>query len=628
MMKKAAGGFIAVLLFLLGPHSLRAQDVAVSPEAPSNTARAVVPAGEKFIMELDTDLHTRTTRKGERVSFKTAADITADHRTVIPTGALVRATVTKCKRAGRLVGNAEINLRFDEILLPNGKPVPLRATITRVGFDAVDHDKDGDSKIKGEPGSGGDAETIVKAGAQGAIIGVMSAGGKGAIYGSAAGAAIAAAGMLFRRGPDIDLPRKTLLEARLDTPLEIPSDVLPLAAQAPRQEAAAASVTVPPPVESSSEGAAPTDAKRPVLKRRQASEPSESTAPPAAESGVADSEPGISGAPDVSSPSEPEIPNEDVAILETPASTVPEVKSLPSKGMPPAASTAAADFRVKVQMVLVDAVVKDAAGRLIDNLTQDDFRVYEDGVLQQLQSFSIDELPLAVAIVVDRSGSVAPYISELRRIATRTLQQLKPADQVALFSFAGTVDRLEDLTTDRQRIADGISRIQAGGGTNILDALFQAASYLGKAAPDRRHAVILVSDNQSTVSSRASEGEVIREAMETDTVLYSIETRGASNPLAINLPELIFGGDQVERIAKETGGELLKASRVSSLDTVLGSVIARLRKRYSLGYYPPAASGGAFHAIQVRLDEKHGRPGKDYFVHARKGYYSTAGRSR
>ena len=82
------------------------------------------------------------------------------------------------------------------------------------------------------------------------------------------------------------------------------------------------------------------------------------------------------------------------------------------------AESATATIRVRVRMVQVDAVVRDRAGRMIDNLTADDFRVYEDGVLQEMQSFSRDELPLAVALVIDRSGSVGPYISELRRIAT------------------------------------------------------------------------------------------------------------------------------------------------------------------------------------------------------------------
>ncbi len=260
---------------------------------------------------------------------------------------------------------------------------------------------------------------------------------------------------------------------------------------------------------------------------------------------------------------------------------------------------------------------------MIDDLRPGDFMVYEDGVLQEVKSFSRDELPLAVALVVDRSGSVAPYIAELRRIATRALDQLKPQDEVCLFSFANSVERLEDLTTDRRQIADAIDRIRAGGGTDIMDALHDAVSYLARTAPERRHAVILVSDNQQTVHPQASEGETINNALETDTVVYSLKTSGLPLQTAMQLPSLIFG-DSVNKVAQVTGGEVIKVARVASLDAALGAVVSRLRTRYSLGYYPSGASqSGAFHAITVRLTERLGKPGSDYFIHAKRGYYAT-----
>lgn len=587
-------------------HSV--QDTSTQTNEPAIQAPFVVPAGQKFIMQLETDLHTRITHKGDRITFKTAAEILVDNQLVVAGGTTIRGTVTKCKRAGLLFGDAEIDLKIDELILPDGTALPLRATITRVGFDPVNQDKGGNSEIKGEPGAGADTGTIVKAGAQGAIIGGLSAGSKGAIYGSAAGAAVAAAGMIFRRGPDIDIPRNTMLEARLDNLLEIPAGFPPSGMQASQSAATSTSFEAAPTAGSAVEDAPPAEARRPVLKRRPGVEDGKVSAPTVSEP---DANASLSESRDVSVPS---VSEQDIVVsgdaLPEPASDV-------------------ADFKVKVQMVLVDAVVRNKAGRTIDNLTQSDFKVYEDGVLQQLQSFSFDEMPLAVAVLVDRSGSVAPYISELRRIATRALQQLKPVDQVALFSFAANVNRIESLTTDRQRIADSISTIQAGGGTNINDALFEAASYLGKAAPERRHAIIMVSDNQATTDSIASEGEVIMEALETDTVLYSIKTQGGFRPLTVDLPSLIIGVAGVGRIARETGGEVLKASSVSSLDAVLGSVISRLRKRYLLGYYSSNTSqGGAFHSITVRLDDRHGKPGEDYFMNARQGYYATSNRLR
>ena len=582
------------------------EDTSAQTVALPAQASAVIPAGQKFILQLQDDLHTRITHKGDRVAFKTAAEIIFENQPVIASGTTIRGTVTKSKRAGRLFGDAEINLKLDELLLPNGTPLPLRATIIRVGFDPIDQNKGGDSEIKGESGTGADAGTIVKAGAQGAIIGVLSAGPKGALYGSAASAAVAAAGMIFRRGPDIDLPRNTMLEARFDGPLEVPAGLTPREMQASGTGSASSQVAAASTAEPPAEDTSTSEARRPVLKRQPASGTGETPAQPNPEA-------------DASGPASE---SSEASVSSASETSVADVGSIPQEPV-----LSGAHFSVKVQMVLVDAVVRNNAGRMIDSLTQSDFRVYEDGVLQELRSFSFDEVPLAVALLVDRSGSVSPYITELRRIATRTLQQLKPVDQVALFSFAGSVDRIEDLTTDRQRIADSIAGIQAGGGTNINDALYEAAEYLGKAAPDRRHAIIMVSDNQATVDSLASEGEVIMESMETDTVVYSIKTQGKSDLLTIDLPSLIIGAEGVSRIARETGGEVLKASNISSLDSVLGSVISRLRKRYLLGYYPSNTSpGGAFHAISVRLDDRLGQPGKDYFVHARQGYYSTSGR--
>jgi VWFA-related protein len=215
----------------------------------------------------------------------------------------------------------------------------------------------------------------------------------------------------------------------------------------------------------------------------------------------------------------------------------------------------------------------------------------------------------------------------LRRIATLALYQLKPQDEVCLFSFAADVRRLEDLTTNRQRIADAIDRIWAGGSTDIMDALHEVARYLASAAPDRRHAVILVSDNQQTAHPQTTEKEVITTALETETVVYSLKTLGVPANLTNPIPSLIFG-DPVNKIAQETGGEVIKVAHVGSLDAALRAVIAKLRTRYTLGYYPSSSSQSAkFHAITVRLTEEFGKAGSDYFIQAKRGYYAVGSRN-
>jgi Ca-activated chloride channel family protein len=290
----------------------------------------------------------------------------------------------------------------------------------------------------------------------------------------------------------------------------------------------------------------------------------------------------------------------------------------------PTAAPGAYKLSVDVRMVVVDAVVRDRTGRIMENLKMDDFRVYEDRVEQPIRDFSRDELPLAVALVIDQSGSVSPYIDELRRIASKALTRLKPYDEVALYSFDAGVDRLEDLTTEREKVAESIAHLRAEGGTDIVDALAAATTYLAKAAPGRRRAVILVSDNQATIWPRTSEADLIRRAMETETVIYSLRTSSQAIPFTMQLPNVMLAAGNVEKVARETGGEVINVRDVSTLDDALGSVVSRLRLRYALDYVPPAHGKGEFHVIDVRLVNRFGRPGKDYFIHARRGYYSTA----
>jgi Ca-activated chloride channel homolog len=579
---------LAMMIISVPPDAGRSQEVQ-KPAVSAGSAISV-QAGQKFILQLETDLHTRTTKKGDRAEFSTAADVLVDNQIVVPNKSLVRATVTKAKRAGLVAGRSEIQLRFDEIKLADGTVVPLHASITRVGYDPVDPKKEGDPTVKGEPGSGGDVITVAKAGAQGALIGVLTAGPKGALYGSAIGAAVAAAGMIFKRGPDLDLPRNTMFEAKFDRPLDVPAAALlpppppaPSAPPIPSMVAAKAEDQISPP--------------RPKLVKIERDEGPPAENPPTSK--PPDPPPAAAPAPPAAQPVEP-----------------------------PLGNAGGYKLSVNVRMVMVDTVVRDKIGRNVDNLTRADFLVYEDGVKQEIQSFSRDELPVAVALVIDRSGSEAPYISELRRIANRTLQELKPEDEVALFSFAADVQKIENLTTDRQRIADGLARIRAGGGTDIIDALYEAATYLKKAAPDMRHAIILISDNQATVQPHASETGTIQVALESETVVYSIKTAGESRPLALQLPSLLGGAGSVSKVTQETGGEIIDAGNVASLNAAMGKVISRLRMRYSLGYYPPNPGQGAFHSIVVRLDDRLGKPGQDYFLHARRGYYATADRNR
>jgi VWFA-related protein len=260
---------------------------------------------------------------------------------------------------------------------------------------------------------------------------------------------------------------------------------------------------------------------------------------------------------------------------------------------------------------------------------RDDFRIREDGAEQQIQHFSRDELPLAVALVIDRSGSVAPVMGRIHDAALETLSQLKPNDEVALFAFAAEVERIESLTADRERIGNAIARLHAGGGTNIADALDEAALYLGRAAKGRRHAIILISDNQGTVRGYASDGQVIRSALETETVIYSVRVTAMQpvpNPLQAALWSPSIGS--VKKMTHDTGGEIIDTREAGSIESAMAEVIRRLKMRYTLGYESAnLRHDGSFRKIDVQVANREKTSETKYVIFARKGYYAPLDRS-
>jgi len=279
-------------------------------------------------------------------------------------------------------------------------------------------------------------------------------------------------------------------------------------------------------------------------------------------------------------------------------------------------------LKVDVSMVLVEATVRDDKGRIINDLKREDFHVFEDGVEQQITHFSRDELPLAVALVVDGSGSVSPILAELHQAAHDTLSQLKPEDQVALYAFATHPERIVDLTTDRNAIAESIMGIGSAGGTNIADALYGSIEYLGQEARERRHAVIMVSDNQPTAKGEFNANDVIRLALETQTIVYSVRLGRDRLEGTLDEPGWIPGARWVSKIMSETGGEIIDMAAVGSAQKAIAAVIARLKQRYTLGYQSSnTRRDRTFREIDVRLSSRAQDPKHPYKIFARHGYY-------
>jgi Ca-activated chloride channel homolog len=272
-------------------------------------------------------------------------------------------------------------------------------------------------------------------------------------------------------------------------------------------------------------------------------------------------------------------------------------------------------FKISVDVDLVTTDVT-VIGNPVSELKPEDFILYDDGVAQEVAYFSQDQLPLAIALAIDASESIREYLPMLQLAGYSTLRRLKPEDKVTLYSFNTALTRLVDLTEDRFQVAEEAGKIQIAFGTNIYDSIYDNAAYLSAKAPQRRRAIILVSDNchyavsgQSNYNPTDCRTELLKSA----TLLYDIRTPGSF--------QCLDSDAAIKLLAEATGGEVLNVSTPMGLQPALEKIIASLRKQFTLGFNPSVhGEKGKFHKLSVKFAAKNRCPGCR--VLSRSGYYA------
>lgn len=278
--------------------------------------------------------------------------------------------------------------------------------------------------------------------------------------------------------------------------------------------------------------------------------------------------------------------------------------------------------RVDVNLVMLDATVKTKAGKIMGDLKKEDFELREDGVAQKLEVFSRDELPLNVALVLDLSDSIGPFLGPLRDAAATALAALKPEDEVALFTFSTEAELRVPFTSDKTQIAQQINAFRVGGATNINDGIFVAAKYLLSAPPKGRRVIILISDDVGTDAGGQGTRDIITESIAADAALYNLKIPGYNPPSTLFAASMIPGLVNIHRVMDQTGGEIFDVQDVAHLDAAFRALIERIKTRYTLGYYTKAtAAEGKPHKLDLRLASSFGKKGRDYVILSKNGYY-------
>jgi Ca-activated chloride channel family protein len=272
-------------------------------------------------------------------------------------------------------------------------------------------------------------------------------------------------------------------------------------------------------------------------------------------------------------------------------------------------------IRVDVNLVSILASVIDANGRPVPDLQQEEFELKEEGIPQRIERFEAQtNRPLDLALMVDSSMSAFKDLKFESEAAARFIRQVvRPGDTLAVFEFSDSVTQLSEFSDNVPALEAGTRRITAGAGTSIYDAVALGSNALRRLPPDRRRAVVLVTDGGETTSQSRYE-DARRAAIRSGALLYSIIIRPVKNENGRNTA----GEHALITITDSTGGDFFILDELEQLDAMFDRINRELRTQYLLGYYPnPPPQPGTTRHVEVAV--KSGdlvRYRKEYFTAA------------
>ncbi len=283
-----------------------------------------------------------------------------------------------------------------------------------------------------------------------------------------------------------------------------------------------------------------------------------------------------------------------------------------ASGQPPSGEQV---LKSRTDLVNVDVLARQKkTGRIISNLTKDDFTVFEDGVQQTVSYFSQERLPLSIILLVDRAGCINAFNDQIRAATIKAFGDLKPEDEIAIMTFSNKVALAQPFTRDRQLITDKVMAVerQHRSEQHYFNAgIYEAANYMIKAAnPSGRRAIIVLTSLEASIDfSRISEKKALEAVLESGAIVSGvlvktiggrIEQGVRGKPTSI-LRHIGLRSGSLKMFVEETGGELINAEP-EKMEETLTRIVSHIASSYSLAYLPTNSTrDGKRRKIKVQL---------------------------
>lgn len=274
--------------------------------------------------------------------------------------------------------------------------------------------------------------------------------------------------------------------------------------------------------------------------------------------------------------------------------------------------------RADVEEVSLNVTVLDSKGQIVQDLKRDDFRVLEDGVQQNLLSFQHADIPVSIGMVIDNSGSMYKKRPSVNKSALDLILASNPKDEAFVVNFADDAYIDQDLTSDANKLKDGLAHIESRGGTALYDAVVASADKLAADAHRPKQVIVIITDGEDNASTLNLEQAIRRVQQLSGPVIYSI---GLLFGDEMSRGEVRHARRALEMLSGETGGIAFFPKSLDQVDQIAAEVARDIRSQYTLAYHStkPTSEPG-FRKVTVIAQSK--GEGK-LNVRTRTGYFPS-----
>jgi VWFA-related protein len=278
----------------------------------------------------------------------------------------------------------------------------------------------------------------------------------------------------------------------------------------------------------------------------------------------------------------------------------------------------------EVNEVVLHATVFDKKGRIVNDLKQDDFKVYEDGSPQSLIHFTHADVPVSMGIVIDDSGSMRNKREAVNAAALIFAKTSNPQDQVFVVNFndAYYLDTPGDFANTIEDLKSALDKIDSRGGTALRDAVIASMDHLKLGNRDKK--VLLVITDGEDNASRYTQEELMERAQKSSAVIYSIGLLGSdetSDLFKIRGGEAHRAAKVLKELSEATGGESYFPKSLDEVESTCRQIARDIRNQYTLVYRPSnLKKDGTFRNVRVDAFQPHTK--NKLVVRTKPGYFA------